>query len=177
MLEPVSALQPLAEAFLQPARLFPPLPPPASDVARFEAALNGAAAPGDSLIVEPAQRTGSLGDQIWRNVVEIDKTYRALVERVSDWPSLEPYLDKHPPAATGAPLIPEAGGSTDPERFATQLEGLKQQSDAFYAAGIEYARDSTRWFLQTEFWLTKMRLLAAAVSQTSQGLTTLLRST
>ncbi|MEE4379286.1 MAG: hypothetical protein V2J55_17505 [Candidatus Competibacteraceae bacterium] len=62
------------------------------------------------------------------------------------------------------------------EEFSDRLHAIQERNKATYEAGLEYSGESTRWYLSTEFWLTKVRILTSAVSQTSQGLTTLFRS-
>jgi hypothetical protein len=62
------------------------------------------------------------------------------------------------------------------EEFSAKLDAIRERTHTMYEAGIEYSSESTRWYLSTEFWLTKVRILTSAVAQTSQGLTTLFRS-
>ncbi len=150
---------------------------------------------GDSLTIDRAGAAdGGVFDRVMSGVAQMDGGYREAVGRVSDWPSFSSYLNRH--GISGPDGISERDGhisnidevlmraapeiSSDPQ---TQVEQISQKLDQqhrlnneFYAAGIEYQRDSAAWYLGTEFWLTKVKVLTAAVSQVSRGLRTLFMS-
>ena len=154
---------------------------------------------GDSLSIEGAgaagPQDGSGIERIMSGLAEMDGGYREITGRITDWPSFSSYLERH--GISGPNGISERDGhvsniddvmlkvtsqaaSDDPqlqvEQVARKLEAQQRRNTEFYTAGIEYQRDSAAWFLGTEFWLTKVKVLTAAVSQVGRGLRTLFMS-
>lgn len=153
---------------------------------------------GDSLTIDRAGASdGSdpgVFDRVMSGVAQMDGGYREAVGRASDWPSFSSYLNRHGISGPGgiserdghvsniddvlmraAPEI-SSGPHNQVEQISQKLDQQHRMNSEFYSAGIEYQRDSAAWYLGTEFWLTKVKVLTAAVSQVSRGLRTLFMS-
>ncbi|NJN46843.1 MAG: hypothetical protein HC808_10625 [Candidatus Competibacteraceae bacterium] len=109
--------------------------------------------------------------------------HSTLDTRVDASPDFDAYMDLTIASGNEADTAPvhHSNLNTDEtaaaiEEYSDKLQAIQERNKAIYEAGLEYSSESTRWYLSTEFWLTKVRILTSAVSQTSQGLTTLFRS-
>ncbi len=152
---------------------------------------------GDSLTVESGEVIGddpTVLERVLSGVAEMDGGYREITGRITQWPSFSSYLERHGISGVGG--VAERDGhvsnvddvsmrvtptlSSDPqaqvEELARKLENQHRVNAEFYAAGLEYQRDSAAWYLGTEFWLTKVKVLTSAVSQVGRGLRTLFMS-
>ena len=153
---------------------------------------------GDSLSVDRAEMpeagNQALLERIMSGVAEMDGGYREITGRITQWPSFSSYLERH--GISEVDGISERDGhvsnvdqvlakltpavSSDPqsqlEQVTQAMEKQHRVNTEFYAAGVEYQRDSAAWYLGTEFWLTKVKVLSSAVSQVGRGLRTLFMS-
>lgn len=133
---------------------------------------------------------------LMQNVSDIDTEHKQILNRVMDWPNFNEYLESRNITLNGRDLNENNMGIThisnvddsilevrEPvtakdivEQSRIQLqEGIERQRD-FKEAGIEFTQDSARWSINTNFWLTKVKVLTAAVSQLNNGLKTLFTS-
>lgn len=175
------------------------------DITRFQGAMSGVdegvqslnsnnmLVLGDSQSLVSVNQSGVI-DSVLSGVSQMDGGYRDITARVAEWPSFSSYLDQR--GVSGVGVIGEDSGhisniddilmqklpdtAVDPQERVTEafnrIEHEQHMQKEFYAAGIEYQKDSAMWFLGAEFWLTKVKVLTSAVSQVSNGLKTLFMS-
>ncbi|MGF1643368.1 MAG: hypothetical protein ACFCUJ_06950 [Thiotrichales bacterium] len=144
----------------------------------------------------PASTTEGASFDVMNRLAGINDEYNGVVDRLRDWPTFRTYMEQHG-VLDDSPLaersagprhlsnIEEATGS-DLARKATiedhvregieRMEKMHQTTQAYYGAGSEYTQDSARWFMNTEFWLTKIKVLTSAVSQAGTAVRTLFTS-
>jgi len=199
---PAQAVAQSAIPLEQPATT--PLPAEARDVVQFEQIMDKVKlmAPESTSVVKiipppgPATEAAQLGDKLQQGLMKIDENYRAVLSRLMGESHFDSYLEKHGVAISQkaseivgpqhvsniqtVATVPDAVNTSGSEKGAEspieKFEQLNNEAKAYYSAGVEYTRDSTRWFMTTEFWLTKLKILTSAVTQTSTGLKTLFRA-
>jgi len=176
------------------------------DVVNFENAFQGGEIRSDRSMTESgivelgggprvdATGESSLGQNLLGSISEMDGGYRQITERITDWPSFSSYLENRGIGTLGpvmdqtghisnidevlAKRVPETSQDlgTQVDQAYQKLEAHQKEANEFYAAGLDYQQDSAIWFLGTEFWLTKVKVLTSAVTQVSSGLKTLFMS-
>lgn len=137
----------------------------------------------------------SISQNISENIVKADTDYRNLVSKLNAWPEFSGYMEKHGVSVEGAmnkevgithvsnvDEIQSAASQKDlsvEERLEVHRSSMQEMQTKqmnMQSAGIEYSKDSTIWSMNTTFWLSKVKILTAAVSQVSSGLKTLFMS-
>ena len=175
------------------------------DVIDFENAMSAGEIGNNPAVSDDVLQLGGIGEvspagdsrlaqDLMSSLSEMDGGYRQITERITDWPSFSSYLDSHGVGANSATADQDGHVSNIDEVIAKQipettedlgtqvnqaykkLEAHQRSAHEFYAAGLEYQQDSATWFLGTEFWLTKVKVLTSAVTQVSTGLKTLFMS-
>ncbi len=139
---------------------------------------------------------GSIGSGLIQAITEMDANYRDAISRIQNWPGFGAYLEKHG-VTLGTEDTPKSSAyrhvsnvaEVDAARSETRVDAaqmleqgiskmneIQAKSQAYYNAGMEYEYDSAKWFLTTEFWMTKVKILTSAVTQVSNSLRTLFNS-
>ncbi|MGF1547439.1 MAG: hypothetical protein ACFCUG_08935 [Thiotrichales bacterium] len=205
MIEGVSPQQLLTDSFLSGTTAGRMQPPSPAAIEYFDRQLAGAASQ-DRSVASGSLDTGLQGAarvpqgesanfDVMNRLAGINNEYEGVVQRLQDWPTFRTYMEQHgilddsPLAEQSGPKhvsnVDEATGA-GLDRKATiedyvregieRMEQMHQTTQAYYGAGAEYTQDSARWFMSTEFWLTKIKVLTSAVSQAGTAVRTLFTS-
>lgn len=131
-----------------------------------------------------------------QGITEIDSDYQSIMGRLNTWPDFNGYLEKRGVSEesklepnigiTHISNIDDIAKATETNEPMTNLElldeksqkveALQKEQQAYYAAGLEYSKDSTLWSMNSTFWLSKIKILTSAVSEVSRGFKTLFMS-
>jgi hypothetical protein len=163
------------------------LPAEHSSVIRFEDALGvvmeSSFLPVLEQVPKALQSTHGevLGDKLVRNLTEVDKDYRVVLNRLADTEGFDKYLEKHASIATeevrvhhsNLEPVQKKSGLTE---VSDNMQSMLNEQRGLQSAAIDYSRVSMRWHLGTQLWLTKIKMLTSVVAQTSKGLKTLFRA-
>lgn len=137
----------------------------------------------------------SVIDELMKTVTEMDSNYKHVLDRMTDWPDFNNYLESKGETLHGTledsnlgithisnveEQIPESKGELTMEQVLQEtrdkIQASQEKQMAFSSAAIEFNQDTTRWSISTQLWSSKVKLLTAAVSQLNTGLKTLFTS-
>ncbi len=147
----------------------------------------------DSAINENSEL--SVIDELMKTVTEMDSNYKHVLDRMTDWPDFNNYLESKGETLHGTledsnlgithisnveEQMPESKEELTMEQVLQEtrgkIEASQEKQMAFSSAAIEFNQDTTRWSISTQLWSSKVKLLTAAVSQLNTGLKTLFTS-
>lgn len=136
-------------------------------------------------------------EKVMETVVEIDSNHNKVINRLNDWPDFSSYLEKRGMSLGAGAMDKNTGIThvsnvddiqqlsrsdaplTNQERLdevSKKMESTQERQMKYQSAALEYSRDSTVWSANTNFMMTKIKLLTSAVSQVNKGLKTLFTS-
>lgn len=143
----------------------------------------------------PNEYGEDLSQRLFNGISDFDQEYQATMDKLQNYPSYKGYLEQAGIGPTSqmqnessghVSNIPETSAVESVEKednVAAMLEksvntfeeNLSRQS-GYYTSALTYQQESTQWFLSTQFWASKVKVLTSAVSQLTNNVRTLFTS-
>lgn len=133
--------------------------------------------------------------RLFNGISGFDQEYRATMDKLQNYPSYKGYLeeagldpmsmDKQPEVTHISNITPtevQESASTEDNVAAMLDKSVKEfeqqiaRQSGYYTASLTYQQEATQWFLSTQFWASKVRVLTSAVSQLTNNVRTLFTS-
>lgn len=182
----------LDEALQQQLKGMQSLPPPqAQDIERFNDVHQGVTgeAPtpltyGDQgspilqLIGSEQQDGLNLKEALVNRLSSMDASYHSVMEQLVDKPSFSDYLDRSMGADQGDDIRTYPSVSEKPagDDIKSHLDNTLSEMKETQSAAVEYRRDMSGWFFNTQVWATGVTVMSSAAKQVSTAFQTLFRA-
>ena len=105
----------------------------------------------------------------------MDNAYHRVIGGMQDIPSMKDHLKAQGIGGDNSIRTNSGALGTD-ESMAQQTERLITENRAMQNATMDYHTDMSKWSISTQMFMAKVKVLTSMVSQASQGLKTLFRS-
>lgn len=158
-----------------------------------EMALQDVPAPEQPLF--PNEYGEGVTQRLFNGISDFDQQYRATMEKLQNYPSYKGYLEEagldplsmdkkaessHISNISGPEVTAPASGDNNVaemlDKSVKTFEDQIARQSGYYTASLDYQQQATQWFLSTQFWASKVRVLTSAVSQITNNVRTLFTS-